>query len=72
MEWILGIGLMFGLAFVLTFMTRKDMLSFLAWLTVFCGIVVWAGLLELWTLILCIIFLVLILYLDVKGGKEVG
>jgi len=68
MEWILGIGIMFGLAFFLTFITRRNMVSFIAWLTVFCAIVVWAGLLDIWTLILCIIFLVSMIYLDLKGG----
>lgn len=70
MEWILGIGIMFGLAFVLTTITNKNMLSFLAWLTVFCGIVVWAGLLELWTLILCIVFLTAVVFLEFKGGSS--
>ena len=61
---------MFGLAFVLTTVTSRNAVSFIAWLTVFCGIVVWAGLLELWTLILCIIFLVALIFLEVKGGKS--
>ena len=67
MEWILGIGLMFGLAFVLTSMTRKDMTGFLAWLTIFNGFVVWAGLLDLWTFVLCMVFLIIVMYLDIKG-----
>ena len=71
MEWILGIGIMFGLAFVLTFITERNMVSFIAWLTVFNAFVVWAGLLELWTLILCIVFLVVVLFLELKGGNSV-
>ena len=59
---------MFGLAFVLTAMTRKDMTGFLAWLTIFNGVVVWAGLLDLGTLIVCITLLVALIYLDIKGG----
>ena len=59
---------MFGLAFVLTSTTRKDMTGFLAWLTIFNGIVVMAGLLDLWTFVLCFIFLTAMIYLDIKGG----
>lgn len=70
MEWILGIGIMFGLAFFLTTITSKNMISFIAWLTVFCGIVVWAGLLDLWTLVLCIVFLVATIYLEFSGGSS--
>ena len=68
MEWILGIGIMFGLAFFLTFITNKNMVSFVAWLAVFCGVVVWAGLLELWTLILCIVFLVVVMFIEFSSG----
>lgn len=72
MEWILGVGLMFGLAFVLNYITYNNTPSFFIFLTIFCGFVVWAELLPLWTLILCLMILVIILFFQMKsqGGSD--
>ena len=67
MEWILGAGIMFGLAFALTVMTKKTSMAFVVWLLVFNSFVVLAGLLPVWTLILCIIMVVVAIFLDFKG-----
>ena len=68
MEWILGIGIVFGLALVMTMVTKKTMSAFLSWLLIFCGFVVASGLLPLWSLILCIIGLTVSLFLEFKVG----
>lgn len=66
-EWILGVGIMFGLAFVMNVLTFDSMSSFFIWLTIFCAIVVWADLLPLWVLILCILVLTAIMYFESKN-----
>lgn len=65
-EWMLGLGIMFGLAFVMTALTFKNMSCFFIWLSIFSGVVIWAGLLPLWVLILCILLLGVVLYLEVN------
>jgi len=71
MEWILGIGIVFGLALVMTMVTKKTPSAFLSWLLIFCGFVVASGLLPLWSLILCIIGLTISLFMEFKtsGGN---
>lgn len=66
MEWILALGIMFGLAFVLNALTFNEISSFFIWLTIFCAFVVWGGLLPLWSLVLCIIILTAILFFEMK------
>lgn len=70
-EWVIGIGIAFGLAFVLNYLTYNDLPTFFIFLTVFDCFMVWANLLPLWTLIICIIVLTIIAYTNVKG-KEVS
>ena len=71
-EWILGIGLAFGLALIFTQLTYKSFSCFLVWLTIFDCFAVWGGLLPLWTVILCLILLIIIMYLEIKnkGGID--
>lgn len=68
MEWIVGAGVMFGLAIVMSLVTKKTTISFLAWLFIFNGFVVASELLPLWTLILTLIALTVSVYLEIKGG----
>lgn len=70
MEWILGVGIMFGLALVMTLVTKKTTVSFLAWLFVFSGFVVASELLPLWVLILTLIFLTISVFFEFKGGNR--
>ncbi len=63
---------MFGLALILTFTTFKDLRVFFAYLLIFHSFVVWAGLLELWTLIITIIifsFIVFYTVINRNGGN---
>lgn len=67
-DWIIGVGLMFGLALVMTFLTQKSSIAFAVWLMIFSAFVVVGGLLPLWVLVLCIIFVVISLYIEMKSG----
>lgn len=60
-SWMLGIGIMFGLSFIMTVLTNKDLETFFIFLTIFSGFVVWSGLLPLWILVVSVIVLVLII-----------
>lgn len=52
---------MFALALLLTYITYRDFESFMIWLTIFCGFIVWGGLLPLWVLILNLVVISLII-----------
>ena len=67
LEWMIGISLMFGLAFIFMYLTKKTVSSFFVWLVIFNGFMVWGGLLDLWTLILTLIILVVIIYIEIKS-----
>lgn len=70
-EWILGVGLMFGLALILTLLTFKDLISFFVFLTIFNGFMVWAGLLEMWTIALNIAILIAVIILSFDEGGNI-
>lgn len=70
-EWIIGIGIAFGLAFIFSYLTYKDLPTFFVFLTIFDGFMVWCDFLPMWTLIICLIVLVIIAYIEIKG-KEVS
>ncbi|TET57866.1 MAG: hypothetical protein E3J52_09620 [Promethearchaeota archaeon] len=69
---MIGLGLMFGLAFIMNLITFNKTNSFFVWLVIFNAIMVWGGLLELWTLILCIIILCVIIFFEMKTNKGGG
>jgi len=69
---MLGLGIMFGLAFVMTALTSKNVNVFFIWLTVFCAFVVWGGLLPLWVLVLNVVVLTVIIYSEIKDKKIGG
>lgn len=71
-EWMIALGLMFGLAFVMNLITFDSMSSFFIWLTIFNAIVVWGGLLPLWTLILSLILLTVVIYSEMRDKGENG
>lgn len=60
-SWMIGLAVMFALALLLTYITYKDLDTFFVFLTIFCGFVVWGGLLDLWVLILMLVVLSIIL-----------
>jgi len=70
-EWIIGLGIAFGLAFFLNYLTYNDLSTFFIFLTIFIAFMVWVDFLPLWSLILCLIILTIITYTNAKG-KEVN
>lgn len=66
-EWVLGLGIMVGLALILNYLTYKDNVAFFIYLTIFAGFMVWAELLPMWTLIICIMILTTIIYMQLKS-----
>lgn len=70
-EWIIGLALVFGLALIFTVITEQSFNTFLIWITIFIVFPVWAGLLPVWTLILCIIILVIVIYLEIQNKRDV-
>ena len=63
---------MFGLAFLLTALSNRNVESFFIWLNISAGFIVWSGLLDLWILIMTTIVLVFIIanniYKKSNGG----
>ena len=68
-EWIIGVGIVFGLALVFTVLLEKGLPVFLAFLSFFDTFAVWVGLLPLWTLVLCLIILTVLIYLELQKKK---
>ena len=71
-EWMVGLGLMFGLAFVMNLITFNKNNSFFVWLLIFNAIMVWGGLLDLWTRVFCLIILTSIIYFEMKNNGNGG
>lgn len=71
-EWIIGLGLMFALALMFTLLTSESLSTFFVWLLIFDGIMVWCELLPLWSLILCLIILIIIIYIESKNNLSSG
>jgi len=69
-EWLIGIGLMFGLAFGMSLLTYQTIETFFAFLTIFNSFVVWAELLPLWTLIVNILILTFMMYLSITKRRS--
>jgi hypothetical protein len=61
-DWLIGLGLMIGLALLFTYITYKDIITFFVWLNIFGGFVVWAQLLPLWIVVINLVVMTLILF----------
>ncbi|MGB5911853.1 MAG: hypothetical protein WBH31_11720 [Promethearchaeia archaeon] len=66
-DWIIGMGLMFGLAFTFNYMTFKDLKAFFGYLMIFNAFIVWAGILPVWSLVICVIISSTIIYINFQG-----
>jgi len=53
----------------MTYLTYKDLETFIIFLTVFSGFGVWSGLIPLFVLVLCLIMLVLIVGNNLRKRK---
>jgi len=67
-EWMLGVGIMFGLALFMTMVTQKNSIAFSVWLLIFSAFVVVGGLLPLWVFILCLVFFIISVFFEMKSG----
>ena len=68
-EWVLGLGIMFGLALVMSYLTYRTFVAFFVYMTIFNCFMIWAGLLDLWTLVLNLIILTVILFMQMKSQE---
>jgi len=66
-EWIIGLGLSFGLAFIFNYLTKNNLRTFFIFFFIFNGFMVWAELLPSWTIVISLIVLVIIMYTSRKG-----
>lgn len=74
-ELLMGCGITFGLALVITFLTKKDYMIFLIWAMVISAFCVEAHLLPLWAfvaLLLAVVFLTAITYSLKKQGSKIN
>lgn len=71
-SWLIGIGLMFALSFSFNYLLEGNMKSFFLCLLLFNAFMVWTGLLEVWTLILCLIFAFVVLFIEIKAKRGLG
>lgn len=65
-EWILGLGIVFGLAFVFAILTKQKFEGFIIFVVMFMGFGVWSELLPIWTLIIGVIGITGIVYLNLR------
>lgn len=72
LSWIFGLAIMFGLTFVMSYLTDESLNSFFIWLCIFNGFIIWGGLLPLWTFFLSIIVLTISIYLQITMNKNGG
>lgn len=71
-DWILGLGLIFGLAFFLMFLLKADMKSYFPLATLFSVFVVYAGLLDAWVMVILLIIDVIIVFFTLKNRGRGG
>ena len=68
--WLIALALVFALALFMTFLSDKQTDTFFIFLTIFVGFGVWAGVLDLWILILCIIIITLLIIMNIKSNAQ--
>ena len=72
-DWVLGIGIPIMFSLIFFFLDdRSSGLVIFTFLNIGLGIMVYAGLVEFWVLILSLIFTIVLIFLNIKGGSEVA
>lgn len=71
-DWIFGLGLMFGLAFLLNYYLEGNMKTFFILLLFFCGFMVSAGILDYWILILLFILNIALIFIQINQNRGMG
>lgn len=64
---MLGLGISFGLALLLTIVVKGNLRTFMMFLVVFVAICTWASLLEVWVFILVLLGGLITLYLEFQS-----
>jgi len=70
--WIFGIGLMFGLAFLLNYFLDGNIKTFFVLLLFFAGFVVSAGMLDYWVIVLLLIVNVILIFIEIRQNRGIG
>jgi len=71
-DWMIGIGLTFGLALFLMFIVRTDVKGFFPLATFISVFMVYAGLYDSWVLVLLLIIDVVVIFIEIKGSLRGG
>lgn len=71
-EWLMGLGIMFGMGLVLTIMDSKEFSLdiFFGYTTFFSCFVVWFGFLPDWVMIINFLILIFLVITKVKGENK--
>jgi hypothetical protein len=67
-NFILGLGLMFGLAIFTAYIVELNLENFFGFLTFYSAFVIWMGLLPIWILIINLLILLVLIINSFKGG----
>lgn len=69
-DWMLGVGMMFGLAIVLGYALQiRNIAGFFVLLMIFDGFMVYMGLLDSWTFYLLLSITIVLIYNEVMRNK---
>jgi len=69
-DWIIGLGLIFGLAFMITILLDGNGKVFFIFLTVLSAIMVYAAMLDLWVFIVSFIITLVFIISDFTAGNR--
>lgn len=66
-DWILGLGLMFGIALALTLLTKTDyQIGLIVFMFMGCALLVYATILPEWVLIVMLMFVIIFIYFKIS------
>ena len=69
--WIFGLSIMLSMALLANYFLKGNQKTFMVLLVVMNALVVWVDLLELWTLILSVIFTIIVFAIDIKKRSNI-
>ncbi len=70
-DWIIGLMLIFALAFLMSYYTYRDLESFFFWCTIFSGFMVWGGVIELWYSVVFLIITFTLIFISIQRGESI-
>jgi len=66
---IIGVGLVIAISIIFTYVLEADFLTMISFISVGIGLMVFAGVLDLWILVLSIIMNIFLAVLKLKGNS---